>query len=168
MATLREILIDPINPADDVVSVQEVKDHCNIDYDIDDTLITGYIATARIALEQFTGRVFLKSNCKAIWEGLGLSKEYVYRLCFNDNIELADGSKYEVNAAGDIVTSDRVVVIEYTAGYESEDMPQIVKDAVMKHVADQVENRGEERQDKTVGRDAKLLIASFIKSSFFF
>lgn len=167
MASIREITINPIDPANDVVSVDEVKTHCNIDYDVDESMVSAWIAAARVALEQFTGRVFLKSDCSAIWESGGYCREYVYRLCFSDNIELADGSQYEVNK-GQIVTNDSVIEIDYVAGYEVDEIPKIVKQAVLMYCADLSESRGEERQDKTVGKEAKQHIAPFIKSSFFF
>ncbi len=167
MPVLKDIVINPIEGEPEVISVEEAKAQLIVDHDADDNLILGYIRSATQALQMFTGRVFVKSNCKAIWQQLGLCKEYTYNLCFSDNIELNGGSKYEVNS-GEIVTDDSTVEIEYTAGYDADKIPQIVKDAVAMYVADLYENRGNERQDRTVGREAKQHIASFIKAGAFF
>ncbi len=168
MPVLKDIVINPIEGEPEVISVEEAKAQLIVDFDADDNLILGYIRSATQALQMFTGRVFVKSNCKAIWQGLGPCKEYTYNICFSDNIELNNGSKYNVSDSGEVVTSDRTIVLEYTAGYEADKIPQIVKDAVGMYVADLYSNRGEERPDRTVGREAKLHIASFIKAGAFF
>lgn len=168
MPVLKDIVINPIEGEPEVISVEEAKAQLIVDHDADDNLILGYIRSATQALQMFTGRVFVKSDCKAIWQQLYFCKEYTYNLCFSDNIALNNGSKYTVNDAGDIITSDDTIVLEYTAGYEADKIPQIVKDAVAMYVADLYENRGNERQDRTVGREARLHIASFIKAGAFF
>ncbi len=171
MPVLKDIVINPIEGEPEVISVEEAKAQLIVDFDADDNLILGYIRSATQALQQFTGRVFVKSECKAIWSAWSSRWECAYNfynLCFSDNMVLNEGSKYTLNDAGEVVTSDSTIVLEYTAGYEADKIPQIVKDAVAMYVADLYSNRGEERQDRTVGREAKQHIASFIKAGAFF
>jgi uncharacterized phiE125 gp8 family phage protein len=46
-------------PATEPISLADAKEHLNVDFDDDDTLITAFLKAARQNAEQFTGRAFV-------------------------------------------------------------------------------------------------------------
>lgn len=146
MSRLLEVKISPIDSDIDVVSVLEAKKYCRIDFCDDDMMLSGLIAASRLKLERYACRVFLKSNCSAIYVQEGCGDRIL--LSYSDNIVLAAGGDYNDLIVGEsyIDTTDKLVKLEYTAGYE--DMPEWIKQAVLMDVAYMYENRG----DMSVGR----------------
>ncbi len=50
------------NPPVEPVTLTEAKNHCRVDVNDDDTLIRGFISTAREYCETFSGRVYVQRN----------------------------------------------------------------------------------------------------------
>lgn len=151
MANLTYISIEPIVETPDVVGVDEAKLHCNCDVDTWDANFLQWIKAARVAIEQYTGHVLLKSNVVATYE----KRKSLYErlnLSFSDNMVLNSGSRYVIEN-GSITTSDKLIVLSYTAGYDHDKIPSWMKQAVLMYVADLYENRGEQKLGE-VGKDA--------------
>lgn len=146
MSSLIEITIKPQANVVDVVTVQEAKDYCRVDFNSDDTLFEQLIASSRQRLEKYCGRVFLRSDCKAVYTQRGCGDRVL--LAYSDNILLPDESAYKDKLVGEsyIDTEDKLVLLEYEAGYEVDDeskMPDWIKTAVLMDVAYRYENRGD-------------------------
>lgn len=141
MSSLIEVKITPISSTPDVVTLQEVKDYCRVDFIDDDALFTQLIASSRIQLEKYCCRVFLRSNCKAVYTQQGCGDRVL--LSYSDGIVLDPGSQYVGKLVGEswIDTTDKVVLLNYAAGYSV--IPGWVKQAVLMDVAYRYENRGD-------------------------
>lgn len=133
----------------DCVSVQEVKDFLHVGYSEDDPLILRLITAAREWVEERTSRAIIKQvvNC---------------RVELYHSIELPFGPLYgdtvitHTPVAGPIVVGPGpfpklegrgVYDLEYTAGADTEQVPEGLKMSIMARVAATYENRGD--QDKT-------------------
>lgn len=134
-----------------MVDVEDAKLHCNCDVDTWDANFLQWIRAARQAIEQYTSRVLLKSNVVAVYEKRKALYERLV-LSFCDNIDLNQDSRYEV-VNGSITTSNKVIELRYTAGYDVDKFPAWAKQAVLMYVSDLYENRGEQKLGE-VGKDA--------------
>jgi hypothetical protein len=141
MSRLLSIKIEPISPVTDVITVSEAKQYCRVDFADDDTLFIQLIASSRQRLERYTCRVFLPSNCSAIYNQECGGDRIL--LSYSDNILLDAGSDYIDSLVGDVYieTCDKKVELEYTSGYD--ETPEWIKQAVLMDVAWRYENRGD-------------------------
>jgi hypothetical protein len=143
MSRLLHKKITLVNKAPDIVTVEEVKCYCRIDFDDDDVLLQRLIRSSRERLQEYTGRVFLLSNCEATYVQEGCGDRVALK--FSDNIELSESSPYKDSLIGDsyINTTDKEVKLNYRAGYDVEEVPEWMKQAVIMDVAYRYENRGD-------------------------
>jgi len=159
MSRLSYINIVPDLESGDIVTLEEAKSYCRVDFDDDDELFERLIKSSRERIQDYTGRVLLPSTCQAIYEQEGLGDRIL--LVFSDNIVLDEESPYFDKLKGDayIDTCDRMVDISYTAGYEAEDKPEWIATAALIDIAYRYENRGDV---KVANGDNQELI-SFLK-----
>lgn len=143
MSRLLSHKITPINTSPDVVTIQEAKEYCRVDFDDDDGLFARLIASSRLRLQEYTGRVFLAANCEAVYAQEGCGDRIA--LCYSDNIDLTDESPYFGLLIGEnyLKTTDHEVNLTYTAGYAAANVPEWMKLAVLMDVAYRYENRGD-------------------------
>jgi len=159
--------ITPIDSGQDVITLQEAKEACNVDVDTFDTLFVSWIAAARCALEMFTNVAFLPSRVTI----KGRNYSNYIEISFPNNAELTGESANKYSLSGDrIYTTDRDINIEYTAGDEPKEW---MKQAVKMYVADLYKNRGESlgelRTEKIlVGERAKQYCKAFINHGMMF
>jgi len=143
MSRLLSHKIAIIDVSPDVVTVQEAKEYCRVDFADDDNLFERLIASSRQRLQEYTGRVFLEADCEAVYAQEGCGDRV--SLYFSDAIQLPDDSPYKDSLIGDnyIDTTDHNVKLTYTAGYPAESVPEWMKLAVLMDVAYRYENRGD-------------------------
>lgn len=165
MSSLLNIKITPLSATPDVVTVQEAKDYCRVDFSEDDVLFAQLIAASRQQLERYTNRVFLKATCKALYTQQGCGDRVL--LSYSDNIVLANSSPYADGLVGEsyIDTEDRKVELEYTAGYEQASMPEWIKQAVLMSVAYRYENRGDVAAQSGINGEVKAFVAPYVNWS---
>lgn len=169
MSSLIEIKIKPVSATPDVVTVQEAKDYCRVDFNSDDTLFAQLIASSRERLEKYSGRVFLYSDCTAVYTQHGCGDRVL--LAYSDNIVLPDDSVYKDHLMGEsyIDTEDKVVLLEYKAGYVvdvSNKMPEWIKQAVLMDVAYRYENRGDISMNAAqINTEVTEYVAPYVKWS---
>lgn len=164
MSRLLDIKIEPVDYGIEVMYVEDVKSYCRVDFCEDDKLFARLIAASRQRIERYTGRVFLLSNCEAIYEQEGCGDRIL--LSFSDNIKLEDDSIYNDKIVGDsfIKTTDHIVKLKYTAGYEI--MPDWIKQAVLMDVAYMYENRGDMSISRgLINSETKEFLMPYVKWS---
>lgn len=166
MSKLIEIKITPDEYVQDVVTIQEAKDYCRVDFCDDDNLFSQLIESSRQYLEQYTCRVFLPSTCKAVYTQEGCGDRIL--LSYSDNIVLPDDSKYKHVLTGEsyIDTCDKVVLLEYSAGYSIDGMPQWIKQAVLMNVAWRYENRGDVSAKDGINNEVEEFLKPYVNWSF--
>lgn len=168
MSRLLTHKITPIVPESgfvDVVTVQEAKDYCRVDFDDDDALFARLIAASRMNLQEYSGRVFITSNCTAVYAQEGCGDRIA--LSFSDNIVLPDDSAYTGLLIGDsyLKTTDHEVSLTYTAGYEQNDVREWMRMAVFMDVAYKYENRGDVAVSSNMSQEVKDYLKPFVKWS---
>lgn len=82
------------SPAAEPVSLAEAKEFLRLDHDLDDNLITGLIASARVWAEEYTRRAIVQQTIRAVWEGELASPLPIPRPPFVSAVEAA----YRVDA----------------------------------------------------------------------
>jgi hypothetical protein len=169
MSRLLSHTITPIQPESeslaDVVTLQEAKDYCRVDFNEDNSLFARLIASSRLSLQEYTGRVFLAANCTAIYVQEGCGDRVA--LYFSDNIELPVGSTYTDLLIGDsyLETTESKVSLTYTAGYTAASVPEWMKHAVLMDVAYKYENRGDVAVSSSICTEVKEYLKPFVKWS---
>ncbi len=164
MSRLLEVKIAPISTEPDVISTEDAKDYCRVDFTEDDSLFQQLIASSRLRLERYLCRVFLRSVCNAIYtQECGGDR---ILLSYSDNMVMQSGSQYATSLVGEsyINTNDTVVMIEYTAGYE--EIPEWIEQAVLMDVAYRYENRGEIPISAGINGELKEFLRPYVKWSF--
>lgn len=166
MSRLVQIKITPKDTAPDVITLQDVKDYCRVDFNNDDTLFTQLIASSRERLEKYCGRVFLESDCEAIYNQEGCGDRVL--LAYSDNIVLDPGGAYNSLLVGEsyIKTEDEEVKLTYEAGYPVETMPKWIKQAVLMDVAYRYENRGDVSISTGINGEVKEFLKPFVNWSY--
>lgn len=159
-------------PAADPLTDIEVREHLNLDDDVSPTLLSAFITAARQRAESFAELVFVQRNFGFYIDGF-TSKEIripiaplksVVSVKYYDtnNVEQTlDPASYYVDSVsriGRIVAVDcwpdtfprpNAVTITVTAGYgTADDVPQVLKQAMLLMVGDMYENREETTTDR--------------------
>jgi hypothetical protein len=169
MSRLLSHKITPILPQSgalaDVITLQEAKDYCRVDFNDDDNLFTRLIASSRLSLQQYTGRVFLAANCTAMYAQEGCGDRVA--LYFSDNMVLPEDDAYTGLLIGDsyLETTDSKVSLTYTAGYAAASVPEWMKHAVLMDVAYKYENRGDVAVSSSICTEVKEYLKPFVKWS---
>lgn len=166
MSRLIQIKIAPKASTPDVVTTAEAKDYSRVDFNEDDTLFAQLIASSRERLEKYCCRVFLESDCEAIYCQEGCGDRIL--LSYSDNIVLAPGGSYNDLLVGEIYikTEDKEVKLEYEAGYPTESMPGWIKQAVLMDVAYRYENRGDVAINSGINGEVKEFLRPFVNWSY--
>lgn len=139
MAYLQYKEINKIDTATLPIALQVVKEYMVVDYNDHDTLITSLIWSTIHYIEEYTCRVLVKANCKAIYHQSGGD---VVKLAYCDNISMPLDSPYQV--VGDMIhTTDDIVSIEYVAGYNVGVLPEWAQQAIKMNVSWRYSNRGD-------------------------
>lgn len=120
---------------DEPVTVQFLKDHVRIDFDMDDKLIENYLKSARQTLEKYSSKSF------------GVKKIRFSALNLVDNYPLSHGpitsiveDKYEI--FGDTVTDagGEKITFDFITGWSPE-LPEDIKIAICQYAAGLYANR---------------------------
>jgi uncharacterized phiE125 gp8 family phage protein len=156
-------------PALEPVSLDEAKAHLKVDTSDDDALITRLIAASRARAEWHTGRAFVTQSwilwldCWPGCEPVGLplpplqSVTSVTSYAVDDSATVLDASRYQADIAGGRVALKpgaalpanlrrlNAAAIGFTAGYgdAADDVPALLRQAVLDIVADLYTNRGD-------------------------
>lgn len=165
MSRLIEIKITPISNSPDVVTTQDAKEYCRVDFNDDDSFFDQLIASSRQRMERYCCRVFLRADCVAYYEQQGCGDRIT--LSYSDNILLNAEGKYNDYLVGEsyISTCDKEVKLEYKAGYAAESMPAWMKQAVLMDVAYRYENRGDMAANSGINGEVKSFVAPFVNWS---
>lgn len=165
MSSLIEIKLTPTEESQEPVTLAEAKAYCRIDFNDDDTIIPRLITSTRERLEKYCSRVFRPAECKAVYTQQGCGDRII--LAYSDNIELTgDSTQYVDGMVSEsyINTTDKVVLLEYTAGYEQ--YPDWIKQAVLMDVAYRYENRGDIGANPDhISSEVKSFVAPFVNWS---
>lgn len=151
-------------PLLDVVSIADAKNYCRVDFNDDDLLFARLIEASRQRLEKYTGRVFLRSNCNAIYAQESGGDRV--RLFFSDNIDLDSASDYYLSLIGEsyIDSTDELIKLNYIAGYDI--IPEWIKQAVLMDVSWMYENRGDVTVSAgQINNGTKAFLGQFAKFS---
>ena len=151
-------------PLLDVVSIADAKNYCRVDFNDDDLLFARLIEASRQRLEKYTGRVFLRSNCSAIYAQESGGDRV--RLFFSDNIDLDASSDYYLSLIGEsyIDSTDELIKLNYIAGYDI--IPEWIKQAVLMDVSWMYENRGDVTVSAgQINNGTKAFLGQFAKFS---
>jgi len=169
MSRLLDHKITPIIPESgpfvDVVTVQEAKDYCRVDFADDDALFARLIAASRLSLQEYSGRVFIAANCTAVYAQEGCGDRVA--LSYSDNIVLPNDSPYYGQLIGDsyLKTTDHEVNLTYTAGYTASNVREWMRMAVLMDVAYKYENRGDVAVSASICQEAKEYLKPFVNWS---
>lgn len=165
MSRLLEVKITPISTTPDVITTEDAKEYCRVDFTEDDSLFQQLIASSRERLQRYTCRVFLKSNCVAIYaQECGGDR---ILLSYSDSIVLDGSSPYTGLLLGEsiIKTEDQEVVLEYEAGYVPGSIPEWMQQAVLIDVAYRYENRGDIGATSGINEELKEYLKPFVNWS---
>ena len=176
-----------IAPTEEPVTLQEVKEHCRIDLNDDDLLLTGLIRAARDYCESFTGRAFVNRVLRYSlneWPSGGiylprpptievLSVEYRLE---DAALPYTDFLDFDIDTTGvfaKIVPDDtwpdgdlhpsNAINIEFTAGYDgAANVPEIFKSAIKLCVGSWYENREGVLPAGHIGRELPMGVNSLL------
>ena len=157
-------------PAEEPVTLTEVKNWLRVDHSVDDTLITSLITSARKFGEKFCNRIFVNTSFDCFFSSLDSSACELYSYIQIRRAPLVSISSIETYNSGSYsATTDyllkqtngfsRVVfnnglTYEYTTAYPikisvisgygtATDVPEDIKTALKAHIAFMYENRGD-------------------------
>lgn len=156
-------------PTEEPVTVAEVKVNSRIYNTVEDSLISSWIAAARLAAQNYTAKSLVTQSWKMVLDGwpnslfklpmsplIGITSIKYYD---DDNVEhLVDDSLYFVDTISEIgrvslnlneswpndVTLRPIssVIVEFSAGYgAADDVPDVFKNAIYIYCTHQYENR---------------------------
>lgn len=147
------------------LTVQEVKDYLRLegfiddseslssDFDDDDTLISDLITSARVRLEEFTGLSFIPKTIEI--EFTNLAGNFVIPFGPVNEITSLTYSGDDLTAITDYTTTNNLsklktplfenMIMTYEAGYET--LPKGLKMAMLKQIAWDYTNRGDEKTE---------------------
>lgn len=143
-------LITP--PASEPVNLAQAKNHLKVDLSNDDALIDSLIVSARQRAEEYTRRAFITqtwewtigpSNIPYCNVSLRPQVQQINSVTFDG--QTLDSTQYSL--IGDDLIFDPIVrgslVIKYTTGYgnSTDDVPELIKQAILQIVGHLYENR---------------------------
>ena len=147
------------SPADEPLTVQEVKDYLRLEgfiddsesssteFDDDDTLITELIQSTRERLELFTGLSFIPKSYEV--ELTNLAGYIALPFCpINDitSVEDVNGTTLTYTTSNNLsklkTPVQANIIVTYDCGYAT--LPKALKEAMLKEIAYRYEHRGDE------------------------
>ena len=149
MSRLISVQLEQKNPITEPVTLQEVKDYLKIDFSDEDTLIESLITSARQKCERLLGLCLVDTEVNALYQSGGTMIELGY-----SNIKSDGSGGYVINGLDSndtlrgagvqkwVKTDKKELEISYTSGFDK--MPQWAKTGVLKQIAWDYENRGDE------------------------
>lgn len=147
-------------PASEAITLSEAKSYLRVDSSDEDTLITDMIVVAREFAERYLQRSLITQSWQMAYDDFAPAQINLLRgpvqsitsvkLIARDATETTvDSSTYYLNAGKNKLILDvapvahRVEVI-YVAGYGAAvDVPEVIKQGILEHIAQMYENRGE-------------------------
>lgn len=166
-------------PADQPVSLEEVKLFLRVDGDGDDTLITALIKAATIQAEKYTGRFFVERSVTASFSGADVTRceRYPFLKVRRAPLQSITSFQVEVDSSLEDVPSTsyqlkqssgyaRILIIEYVTGDDvpfplvvvgvvgygkAKAVPEDIKDGIKMLIAFYYENRGDVEPDSKKG-----------------
>lgn len=140
------------------VSLAEAKEYLRIDFSDDDTLITSLITSARQKCEKILGLVLVDTTVKALYKNNGTIVELFYGPIKSDEdgIPIITGFDDSDSIKGWdgnvwIESQQHELNLTYDSGWE--ETPDWAKNAILKQVAWDYENRGDSQQKFAAGNE---------------
>lgn len=155
-------------PTSEPVTLEEAKTHLRVDDTTDDTYITALITAARQMCETYTGLSFMTQTREVVLDdfpsyGCDIQLAYgpfqsVTSVKYNDGdsveqtltvntdykVDLFNGRVQQLDGWFDTDGHNNAVAVRYQAGYASaDDVPSVIKQAILMQVAAMYENRGD-------------------------
>lgn len=182
-------IIELSPPTIEPVSLDEVKLHCRIEDDIEDTLIMGKITAAREWCEQFTRRALVRKTLTLVLDSWPVIRELelpqpplvavtaiqcitaaAETITLNtanfdvDNI----GAPGRISPIGGGWPSEKLkqiggVQITYTAGWEPNQVPQAIRESILMLVSHLIENRGVVSTGNTIPREMPFSVKMLLR-----
>lgn len=161
MSRLLEISITPLVGAIEPVTLEEAKVYLRVDFDDDDAVIARMIKSSVQRLQKYSGRVFTRSQCHAVYAQEPGGDRIL--LAYNDNITITGDYADCMIGTTVIKTTDTEVEIDYEAGYTV--IPDWITTAVLQDVAWMYENRGDMAQQGKINPEVREYLKPFVKWS---
>jgi uncharacterized phiE125 gp8 family phage protein len=165
-------------PATEPLTLDETKAHCRVDYDDEDTLLTGYITAAREIIEQDTNRALITQQVVLGLDDFPRREDririprgnlqsidlFTYQDTGGTIHAMDEGANYLINQYAEpaevvlpwaqvwpsvVLQTASPVQIQFTCGFsDAAAVPRSIKHAMLMLIADWYGNR----EDETVGR----------------
>ena len=174
-------------PEQDVVALEDVKEHLRVTVNDEDLLIENYTSAAVQFCEDYQNKYYLNTKVKLILDNLHFPVQLPRPpLQSVDKIELQqrdgtlvewDSSNYVVDDSGNFVwirladgytlpadlANKQVLQITYTAGHaDAEDVPQKIKEAILLLIGHWYENRLAVLSTGAVPQELTLTVAAIL------